>query len=254
MKKPPKVRADQLLVQQGLAEDAAAAAALVMAGRVLATDPEGRERKVGKPGEPLRAWDALRIKGRNRPYVSRAGEKLAGALDSFAVDPAGRVCADIGLSTGGFTDCLLRRGAVRVHGVDVAYGIVDWRLRTDARLVLHERQNARSLPPDFFGERVSLAVVDVSFISVTAILPALVGQLGPGAEVVVLVKPQFEAARADVRDGIVVDDSVRVAAVDRIVTAARELGLDLVAHADSTLAGTDGNREILVHLRLHAAD
>lgn len=246
MKKPPKLRADRLLVEQGLAEDEAAAQALIMAGRVLSTDPEGREEKVDKPGTPLRAWCALRIKGKARPYVSRAGQKLAGALDDFGVDPGGLVCADIGLSTGGFTDCLLRRGARRVHGVDVAYGVVDWRIRTDPRVVLYERTNARHLPPDFFGEPIDLAVVDVSFISVTAILPSLCANMNDPSRLLVLVKPQFEAAREDAPEGVVQDDAVRARAADRVAEAARAAGFRERARADSVLAGADGNREILL--------
>lgn len=250
MKKPPKLRADQLVVQQGLAEDQASAAALIMTGRVIATEPEGREYKVDKAGLGLRTWVSLRVKGKPRPYVSRAGTKLAGALDHFQINPEGRVCADIGLSTGGFTDCLLRRGATRVHGVDVSYGIVDWRIRTDPRLVLHERTNARTLPPDAFSERVSLMVVDVSFISAASILPALCGQLAPGADLVVLVKPQFEAAKADVQGGIVRDEAIRQKAVTAVVQAAQDQQMTMLGQVDSSLPGTQGNRELLIHLGL----
>lgn len=247
-KKPPQVRADALVVTQGLAADAAAAAALILTGRILATDPEGRERRVEKPGEPLRAWVRLRVKGGARPYVSRAGEKLAGALDHFGVDPSGWVCADIGLATGGFTDCLLRRGAARVHGVDVAYGTVDWRLRTDPRLILHERTNARQLAPGALGEPVRLAVVDVSFISLTQVLPAVAGQLTPDGEVVCLVKPQFEVPREDAPGGVVRDPEARAGAARRVAAAAADLGLRVAAQVDSTVPGPEGNVELLLHL------
>ncbi len=253
MKKPPKARADKLLVAQGLAESEQKAQALIMASRVLATDPDGKEYKIDKPGSALRTWVSLRIKGKVRPYVSRAGTKLEGALDTFEIDPSGWVCADIGLSTGGFTDCLLRRGAERVHGVDVSYGIVDWRIRTDPRLVLHERTNARHLAKNAFGEQVHLAVVDVSFISAAAILPAVCTQLTPDGALVILVKPQFEAARGDAPKGVVQDESVRQATVDKVVSAAEALGLELCGQVDSKLAGADGNRELLVHLRRTAS-
>lgn len=249
MKKPPKLRADKLLVVQGLADTEAMAQALIMASRVLATDPDGKEHRIDKPGSPLRTWVSLRIKGSLRPYVSRAGTKLEGALDTFEIDPTGWVCADIGLSTGGFTDCLLRRGATRIHGVDVSYGIVDWRIRTDPRLVLYERTNARHLANNAFGEQVRLAVVDVSFISATAILPAVSAQLSEDGALVILVKPQFEAARHEAPKGVVQDESVRQATVDKVVSAADALGLQLCGQADSQLAGADGNRELLVHLR-----
>lgn len=248
MKKPPRVRADALVVSQGLAQDEAEASALILAGRVLATDPEGRERKIDKPGEPVRAWDSLRLKGGARPYVSRAGGKLAGALDHFGIDPAGWVCADIGLSTGGFTDCLLRRGARKVHGVDVAYGVVDWRIRTDPRVVLHERTNARHLAPGALGEPVRLAVVDVSFISLTQVLPAVAAQLAPEGEVVCLVKPQFEVPPDDAPGGVVRDPEVRAGAARRVAEAAEALGLRVAGQVDSSVPGPEGNVEILLHL------
>lgn len=247
-KKPPRVRADALVVDQGLAEDAKAAQSLVMTGRVLATDPKGREAKVDKPGALLRADVRLRLKGKARPFVSRAGGKLAGALDAFGIEPQGWVCADFGLSTGGFTDCLFARGATRVHGVDVAYGVVDWRVRTDPRLVLYERTNARTLEPDAFGERVRLAVSDLSFISLRDVLPAIAGQLADDGEILALVKPQFELPAERVPNGIVTDDADRQAAVDAVVAAAEALGLTKRAQADSEVTGTQGNREIVLWL------
>lgn len=241
-------RADQLLLEVGLAETAARAGALVMSGRVMATGPDGKERKVEKPGERLAEGTRFRLAGEQRVYASRGGHKLAAALEAFAIDPAGKVCADIGLSTGGFTDVLLGRGAARVHGVDVGYGLVDWRLRGDPRLVLHERTNARHLPPGAFGEPVSLVVVDLSFIRLEVVLPALVGQLAPEAELVLLVKPQFELSPDDVPGGVVRDDDARQRARQGVERAAAALGLAPAGHVDSPVAGADGNREILLHL------
>lgn len=248
MKKPKKIRADELLVQTELAETLEEARALLMTGQVLAT-VDGRERKVEKAGERIPAGSTFRIRGKRRRYVSRAGEKLEAALDAFRIPVEGRICADIGLSTGGFTDCLLSRGAARVHGVDVGYGDVAWSLRNDPRVVLWERTNARKLEPEHFGERVSLAVIDVSFISLTAILPALLDQLAEPSEIVALVKPQFEAAREEVDDGIVRDPDVRRRAVERVESAAGALGLTPAGTVESPVRGADGNVEILVHLR-----
>ncbi|XP_067029284.1 putative rRNA methyltransferase YqxC [Acropora muricata] len=172
-----------------------------MAGQVLITDPHGRERRVEKAGERYPAEWTFRLKGDPRRFASRAGDKLDGALDAFGIDVAHRVCADIGISSGGFTDCLLSRGARRVHGVDVAYGTVDLRLREDPRVTLYERTNARLLGPNAFGEPVEVAVIDVSFISVTAIVKPVTDQLAPTGSLVILVKPQFEASRHQVGPG-----------------------------------------------------
>lgn len=246
-----RLRADRLLAERGLAKSKAEGAALVLAGRVLAAEPGRPERRVEKAGEPLHPGAELRLKGRPRPFVSRAGEKLAAALDRFGVDPAGRVCLDLGLSTGGFTDCLLTRGAARVHGVDVAYGIVHWRLRTDERLVLHERTNARHLTIEQLGERVSLVVADLSFIGLDLIFPALPPLLDPGADVIALVKPQFELPRADVDGGVVLRDEDRIRALEMATEAARRAGFEQRGAMDALVAGRDGNRELLLHLGVH---
>ncbi|MCK6552634.1 TlyA family RNA methyltransferase [Myxococcota bacterium] len=243
-----RTRADHLAVEAGLAPDVARAASLIMEGRVIALDPRGREHRVDKPGEPLRAGTTLRLKGEARTFVSRAGHKLDDALTAFGVDVTGWICADIGISTGGFTDCLLRRGAARVHGVDVGYGDVAWSIRTDARVVLHERTNARTLPPRAFGELVRLAVVDVSFITLGAVLPAIVAQLDDDGAIVALVKPQFELGREDLDGGIVRDDAARARAIAGVVEAAGALGLGLAHDAPSSTPGADGNVEHLVHL------
>ena len=246
---PAKVRADELAVELGLAGDVARARAMIMAGLVVATWPSGQEHKVEKAGDMLPVGSTLRRAGEDREFVSRAGGKLDGALDAFGIDVGGRVCADIGISTGGFTDCLFRRGALRVHGVDVSYVQVAWKIRSDPRVVLHERTNARLLPPRAFGENVSFLVADVSFISLAAILPALVEQLEPRTEMVLLVKPQFELEREAVGEGgIVRDPALRRAAVDRVLAAATTLGLATAGDVESSVPGRDGNIEHLVHL------
>jgi 23S rRNA (cytidine1920-2'-O)/16S rRNA (cytidine1409-2'-O)-methyltransferase len=246
MTKAKKVRADELLVRAELAASVEAARALVMSGRVMAS-VAGRELKVEKAGQLLAADASFRITGEERRFVSRGGEKLEAALVAFGIAPAGRICADIGLSTGGFTDCLLSRGAARVHGVDVGYGDVAWRLRNDPRLVLWERTNARHLGEEHFGERISLAVIDVSFISLTSILPAVLEQMEPAGELVALVKPQFEASR-ETEGGVITDPAVRRAALDRVRAAAAELGLVTRGEMESLLVGADGNVEFLLHL------
>jgi 23S rRNA (cytidine1920-2'-O)/16S rRNA (cytidine1409-2'-O)-methyltransferase len=248
-RRSPRPRADELLAERGFAETARAAASLILAGRVLVTDSRGRERRVEKAGERLEPGVRFRLKGDRRPYASRAGLKLEGALDSLGVDPSGRVCLDLGLSTGGFTDCLLARGARRVHGVDVAFGIVDWRVRTDPRLILHERTNARQVTPDLLGETVSLVVVDLSFIGLSAVWPVLPPVLEPEGDVLALVKPQFELPREDVERGVVLDDEARRRAVEAARGAARATGLEPRSEVESVLPGREGNREVVLHLR-----
>lgn len=245
---PKKVRADLLLVERGVAGSSGEAVGLLLAGKVMASEPDRPEQKIEKPGTPLHPATHFRILGEPRPYVSRAGQKLAGALDHFGVDPGGWVCADLGLSTGGFTDCLLKRGAARVHGVDVAYGVVDWKLRGDPRLVLHERTNARTLPPLAFGEPVRLLVADLSFISLASVLPAAVGQLQDHAELVLLVKPQFEAPAEATQGGVVKDEATRQRAIEGVREVAHRLGLTVRGGVDSSVAGADGNLEHLLHL------
>jgi 23S rRNA (cytidine1920-2'-O)/16S rRNA (cytidine1409-2'-O)-methyltransferase len=222
-------------------ESRSQAQALIMAGRV----------RVG--GETVRAADR-RVRPEDElevvqppQYVSRGGEKLAPALDAFGVSPAGRVCADIGASTGGFTDVLLQRGAARVHAVDVGRGLLHWRLRQDPRVVLHERVNARTL--EGFAEPVSLVTVDVSFIGLEKVLPAL-RAAAPGAELVVLFKPQFQVGRGEVGKGGVVRDQGAVdAALARFHAWCAENGYRVLGEVASALPGADGNRELLLHLR-----
>jgi 23S rRNA (cytidine1920-2'-O)/16S rRNA (cytidine1409-2'-O)-methyltransferase len=234
-------RLDQMLVDRGLFPSREQARRAVMAGEVL-VDGERRD----KPGTPVKEAALLEVRGGREPFVSRAGRKLAAALDHFAVDPAGLVCLDVGASTGGFTDCLLQRGAVRVYAVDVGYGQLDARLRADPRVVVMERTNARFLPPDALPERPKLAVVDVSFISLLKVVPALLALLAPQSRLLVLVKPQFEAGRGQVgKGGIVRDETVRRAVIDERVGELQSLGLSLRGVIDSPVHGMEGNREAL---------
>jgi 23S rRNA (cytidine1920-2'-O)/16S rRNA (cytidine1409-2'-O)-methyltransferase len=212
----------------------------------------GRVRGYAKPGTQVDAAAELEVE-RPAPYVSRGGEKLAHALDETAVDPTGAHALDVGASTGGFTDVLLRRGAARVVALDVGHGQLDWRLRNDARVHVIERVNARTLTADQLpaGARAfDLAVMDVSFISVRQVLPAIVPLLAAGGDLVVLVKPQFEAGRDEVgKGGLVRDAGVHARVVEDVAAAASALGLTRVATTDSPITGSEGNREFFLHLR-----
>jgi len=207
-------------------------------------------RRVDKPGSPVAADADLHVAAPAEPFASRAGRKLDAALDAFAIDPAGRRCLDVGASTGGFTDCLLQRGAAHVTALDVGYGLIDARLRADPRVEVIERTNARHLAPDAFAEPFDLVVVDVSFISVVKVVPALLAHLAPGAELVVLIKPQFEVGRGGVgKGGIVRDEQLRARVIAERAAELAALGLDLVATVDSEVPGSGGNREAFAYLR-----
>jgi 23S rRNA (cytidine1920-2'-O)/16S rRNA (cytidine1409-2'-O)-methyltransferase len=237
-------RVDRLLVEKGLAPTRTRAQALVMAGRVLVG-----ERRVEKPSETFPPDAPLRVRGGDDPaarYVGRGGLKLEKALAEFRIDPAGLTCIDVGASTGGFTDCLLQHGARRVVAVDVGHNQLDWRLRTDPRVEVREGVNARRLSGEDFAERFDLAVMDVSFISATKVLPAVVPLLRPGGRVVVLVKPQFEVGKGEVgKGGVVRDPAQHARVVEEVNSAARALGLRVAAVTDSPITGADGNREFL---------
>lgn len=237
-------RVDRLLVERGLAPTRTRAQALVMAGVVMVGD-----RRVEKPSEAFAPDAPLRVRGADDPaarYVGRGGLKMEKALGEFHIDPTGFVCLDVGASTGGFTDCLLQHGARRVVALDVGHNQIDWRLRTDERVEVREGVNARHLSPGDFGERFDLVVVDVSFISATKVLPALVPLLKEGGRVVVLVKPQFEVGRGEVgKGGIVRDPAQHARVVEEVNAAARSLGLEVRGVADSPIKGADGNREFL---------
>jgi len=238
-----KIRLDVMLTERGLAESREKAQALVIAGEVLVNGL-----KASKPGQSVDSAADVQVLARP-PYVSRGGLKLAEAIRSFNIAVAGRICLDIGASTGGFTDCLLQNGAARVHTVDVGAGQIDWKLRGDPRVILHEKLNARYLRFEDIGETVSLAVCDVSFISVTMILPALPPLLQPNTEMVILIKPQFEVGRDQIGKGGIVRDPVQhVAACERVESAVRQMGFKTEI-IDSPILGAEGNKEFLLYAR-----
>jgi 23S rRNA (cytidine1920-2'-O)/16S rRNA (cytidine1409-2'-O)-methyltransferase len=240
---PKKERLDTLLVERGLASTRSRAKACVMAGEVLVNG-----QRVDKPGTKV-ARDAGIELVASMPYVSRGGFKLAGALDEAAISVAGKVCADVGACTGGFSDVLLQRGAERVYAIDVGYGQLDWKLRQDRRVVVMERTNARYL--DALPEPVSFAAVDVSFISLKLILPAVQKWLTEDGDIVALVKPQFEAGPKQVgKGGVIKDQEVHRQVLEEILGWSVENGLSPQALFRSSIQGADGNTEFLVHLRL----
>ncbi|OGQ20176.1 MAG: hypothetical protein A2138_03525 [Deltaproteobacteria bacterium RBG_16_71_12] len=236
-----KERIDVLLVERGLCDSRARAQARVLAGDVIVGD-----RRVDKAGDKVPRDATIRLKGTEMPWVSRGGVKLDAALRWFGVDPSGLVCVDIGASTGGFTDVLLQRGAARVFAVDVGYGQLAHKLRSDPRVVNLERSHIVKLAPGTLAPPPSLAVVDVSFISLVQVLPALVPHLAPAARVVCLIKPQFEVGRGAVgKGGIVRDPAARAAAVERVLGAAAAAGLSCDGVRESPITGADGNVEVV---------
>ncbi len=244
-----KERLDRALVLHGFAQSRESASRLVLAGEVKV---DGMI--VDKPAKLVPADAKIEVIGPASPFVSRGGEKLKAGLDAFGIDPAGSVCLDVGCSTGGFTDCLLQRGAARVYAVDVGYGQFDWRLRQDSRVVLLERTNIRHLDRRTVPERIDVAVVDVSFISLTLVLPVVVSFLRPGGTALTLVKPQFEVGKGKVgRGGVVRDEAQRQAVKEHVIEHARRLGLQVLGAIDSPIEGRKGNREILVAFGLQAA-
>ena len=242
-----KVRVDQLLVTRGLAPSRARAQALVLAGKVYLG-----EARIDKAGAMLADDAAVLVRGEDHAYVSRGGVKLAGALDELRVDPAGKRCIDLGASTGGFTDCLLQRGAVSVAAVDVGYGQLAHKLRVDPRVLVRERTNARTLEPDQVGGKADLVVIDASFIGLGKLLPAVVRCLQVGGELVALVKPQFEVGREEASRsrGVVKDPDVRARAIAGATKEVAEVGLEVLGTCDSSLEGPKGNREAFVYARL----
>jgi len=241
-----KIRLDVALVDRGLAASRERARALIMAGQVTVDD-----RVVAKAGTAVAADARVEIAAPDHPYVGRGGVKLAHALDDFGIDPAGRHALDVGSSTGGFTDVLLQRGAANVIALDVGRGQLDWRLRNDPRVEVHEGVNARSLTAADVPHPVDLVTIDVSFISLAHIFPALLSLLAAGADVVALVKPQFEAGREQVgRRGLVTDPAVHQEVIARVTAQAQAAGLRRVAMAPSAITGATGNQEFFLHLRL----
>ena len=239
-----KERLDRLLVSQGLATSREVAARTILAGGVLVDGTV-----VDKPAKLVVCDAVIEIK-QAAPYVSRSGGKLAAALDDFGLDPSGLIALDVGCSTGGFTDCLLQRGAKRIYAVDVGYGLIDWRLRQDQRVVLLERTNIRYVDRSLIPDLIKLAVIDVSFISLTLVLPAVVPLLENDGSLVALVKPQFEVGKGQVGSGgIVRDDAQRGAVTKKVIDCAVQLGLSPIGVLDSPVKGRKGNREILVGFR-----
>jgi 23S rRNA (cytidine1920-2'-O)/16S rRNA (cytidine1409-2'-O)-methyltransferase len=239
-------RIDKLLVERGLAESRTKAQALIMAGLVLVN-----EQRVAKPSDLVSCVGKIRIKHADDPvsrYVGRGGLKLEAALREFKIDVAGLTCLDVGASTGGFTDCLLQHGARKVVAVDVGHNQIDWRLRQDARVEVREGVNARQIRPQDFSEKFDLVSMDVSFISVTKILPAIVPLLLPGGQMVVLIKPQFEVGRGEVgRGGIVRDADKHARVIEEVDRAASQLGFTPVRVMESPIRGAEGNVEFLAH-------
>ncbi|MCU0984646.1 MAG: TlyA family RNA methyltransferase [Acetobacteraceae bacterium] len=241
-----KRRLDQLLLDRGLVESRAKAQALVLAGKVFSG-----EKRLDKPGTPVADDIALEVRGQDHPWVSRGGVKLAHALDHFGLPPKGRICLDIGASTGGFTDVLLTKGAERVHAVDVGHGQLAWKLRSDPRVVVHEKTNARFLTAEQVPEPIGALVCDASFIGLATILPAPLSLCAPGAWAVALIKPQFEVGPGAVGKGGV----VREAAQHRAVVARIEAwfsslpGWTVLGTTESPITGPEGNREFLIAAR-----
>jgi 23S rRNA (cytidine1920-2'-O)/16S rRNA (cytidine1409-2'-O)-methyltransferase len=237
-------RIDKLLVERGLAESRTKAQAMVMAGVVLVD-----EQRVEKPSHQFDTNSSIRIKGGDDPtsrYVGRGGLKLEAALREFHLDVSGLTCLDIGASTGGFTDCLLQNGAQKVFAVDVGHNQIDWRLRNDRRVEVREGVNARYLTAEDFPLRFDLVVMDVSFISVTKVLPAIVSLLAPNGSIITLIKPQFEVGRGEVGGGGVVrDQAKRLRVVEEVNSAAHGLGLEVIKVIESPITGAEGNVEFL---------
>jgi len=242
-------RIDKLLVERGLADSRTKAQAMVMAGVVLVD-----EQRVEKPSQHFDPNSTIRIKGGDDPtsrYVGRGGLKLEAALREFQIDVSGLICLDVGASTGGFTDCLLQHGAAGVVAIDVGHNQIDWRLRNDPRVEVREGVNARYLKPDDFAVKFHVAVMDVSFISATKVLPAIVPLLVDGGTIVTLIKPQFEVGKGEVGGGgIVRDAGKRARVVEEVNEAARALGLEPVNVIESPIPGAEGNIEFLAQYKL----
>ena len=240
-----KERLDVLLVNRGMFESRAKAQAAVMAGQVLVN-----EQKIDKPGTPVAPEVTIRLLGNKLPYVSRGGLKLEKALQIFPISVDGKVVADIGASTGGFTDCALQNGAAKVYAIDVGYGQLAWKLRNDERVVNMERTNVRYLEADSLPEQVDAATIDVAFISLDKILPAVHKILKPEGFVVALIKPQFEAGREKVgKKGVVRDPKVHLEVIQTVLQTAMDLGFSILDLEYSPIKGPEGNIEYLVHLK-----
>jgi len=245
----PRERLDKILVDRGLVTSRERARSLVMRGAVLV-----RGQPQTKPGTMIDPTTDITVRGEDHPYVSRGALKLVKGLDTFGIDPAGKVALDIGASTGGFTDVLLRRGAARVYAIDVGYGQLAWEIRNDARVVVIERENVRTLPVERVPEPADLAVIDVSFISLTLVLPRVAELMRPGDKpIIALVKPQFEVGREQVgKGGVVRDEAVRRSAVDKVRAWAASNGFSAAEDVESPITGPAGNVEYLLLLKTPA--
>lgn len=241
-----KKRLDVLLVEQGYADSRAKAQAIIMSGIVYVDD-----QKADKPGMSFDEDIKLEVRGASCPYVSRGGLKLEKALRDFGVDPTGFVCSDSGASTGGFTDCLLQQGAKKVFAIDVGYGQLDWKIRSDPRVVVMERTNVRYVTPEQLGEPLDLSVIDVSFISLKIVLPVIKTFLKQSGQVLCLIKPQFEAGKDKVgKKGVVRDPQTHKEVLDNFVTLANSLNFTILGLTFSPVKGPEGNIEFLGHLTL----
>lgn len=242
-----KKRLDVLLVEQGYADNRTKAQAIIMSGQVYVNG-----QKADKPGTSFEETVAIEVRGAACPYVSRGGLKLEKALRDFGVDPTGYVCSDSGASTGGFTDCLLQQGASKVFAIDVGYGQLDWKIRSDPRVVVMERTNVRYVTPEQLGEPLDLSVIDVSFISLNIVLPVIKTFLKPGkGQVLCLIKPQFEAGRDKVgKKGVVREPETHKEVLDNFVSLADSLSFTILGLTFSPVKGPEGNIEFLAHLTL----
>ncbi len=239
-----KERLDKLLVERGLVQSRERARAMILAGQVVVND-----HAVDKAGTQVGSDAEIRFKGEDIPYVSRGGLKLEKGLEAFSLKVEGRVAIDVGASTGGFTDCLLQKGAARVYAVDVGYGQLAWKLRQDPRVVNMERTNIRDLSPEALTEQPSLAVIDASFISLDKVLPSTLPLLEADGEVLALIKPQFEVGRGEVgKGGVVRDPEKHAQVVEKIKEFAAQLGCKVLGVTDSPILGPKGNREFLIYL------
>ena len=244
-----KTRADLLLVERGIAESREKAKVLILAGKVFYSLDGKNFHRVSKPSQTLSPSAEFKVE-EDLPYVSRGGLKLEQALNFFEVDPSGLVCLDVGASTGGFTDCLLQRGAKRVYAVDVGKGLLHPKLREDPRVVVLEGINARYLTPSYFPEKMDLITVDVSFISLKKVLPALKELLKDNGLIIALIKPQYELSPKEVKKGIVRDPKLHFKVVNEIWEFAKDLGFEPLGVVESPILGAKGNKEFLICLRL----
>ena len=240
-----KERIDKLLVDRGIVQSRERARAMIMAGKVAV---EGR--RIDKPGVQVNGEARIQLQGGDSSYVSRGGEKMEGALKAFGIDPKGMVVMDVGASTGGFTDCILQKGAEKVYAVDVGYGQLAWKLQKDARVINLERRNIRYLRREEVEEEIDLILIDTSFISIEKFLPHLLGFLKKGGAILGLLKPQFEVGRGEVgKGGVVRDKALHEKVIDRISQFSRGLGLKILGVAESPLLGPKGNKEFFIYLK-----